>query len=104
MCCDATIQAHAGLYFNCKHIWIGRDAEGFSTVGNATPERNDAMRKVNRNAIIYRKLAEAQMSDYDRQRAIRSVEMADAIVGAVMWVKSKVASAGAMMLRPGFKH
>ena len=72
-----------------------------------SPERNDAMRKANRkrvNDAIYKRLAEVPMSDRDRERAISAIRHAESIVDAVVWVRERIASLGATLLKPGFKH
>ena len=65
------------------------------------------MRKANRKTVndaIYRRLAEVPMSDRDRERAISAIRHAEAIVDAVVWGKERIASLGAMLLKPGFKY
>ena len=65
------------------------------------------MRKANRKTVndaIYKWLAEGRISERDRQRATHALRGAEAIVDAVIWVKERVASLGAMLLKPGFKH
>lgn len=65
------------------------------------------MRKANRknvNDAIYKRLAEVQMSERERERAAYAIRDAEAIVDAVVWVKDRIASLGAMLLIPGFKH
>jgi hypothetical protein len=72
-----------------------------------SPERNDAMRKANRkrvNDAIYKRLAEVRMSDRDRERATSAIRHAEAIVDALVWVKERIASLSATVLKPGFKH
>jgi hypothetical protein len=56
------------------------------------------------NCIIYRRLAEIQMSAFDRQGVVLARRDAEAIADAVIWVKERVASLGALILRPGFKY
>ncbi len=65
------------------------------------------MRKANRKTVndaIYQWLAEGRISEHDRQRAEYALRDAEAIVDAVIWVKERIASLGAMLLKPGFKH
>lgn len=65
------------------------------------------MRKANRmrvNDAIYKRLAEVRMSERDRERATYAIQDAEAIVDAVVWVKERIASLGAILLKPGFKH
>ena len=56
------------------------------------------------NRIVFRRLAEIQMSAFDLQGAAHAMRDAEAIADAVIWVKERVASLGALILKPGFKH
>ncbi len=65
------------------------------------------MKNANRktvNSAIGKHLAEARISERDRQRALYALRDAEAIVDAVFWVKEKIASLGSLLLKPGFKH
>ena len=65
------------------------------------------MRKANRrngNGAIYRRIAEVQMSERDRERATHAIRDAEAIIDAVIRFKDWIASLGAMLLKPGLKH
>ena len=65
------------------------------------------MRKANCkrvNDAIYKRLAEVRMSEHERERATSAIAQAEAIVDAVVWVKERIASLGALVLKPGFKH
>ena len=65
------------------------------------------MRKANRkrvNDAIYKRLAEVRMSERDRERAASAIRHAEVIVDAAFWVKERIASLGAVLLKPGFKH
>lgn len=65
------------------------------------------MRKVNQKTFgtdLYALVAKAQMSDRDRQVAIDSIEAAEKVADAVLWVKEKVASMGTWFLKPSVKH
>lgn len=65
------------------------------------------MSKANRktaSAAIYEQLADVRISDLERQRAGYALRDAEAIVDAVIRVKGEMASLGALLLRPGFKH
>jgi hypothetical protein len=53
---------------------------------------------------IYRRVQEAQMTDVERQSALRALRHAEAMVDFVVWLKDKVASAGAYFLKPSLKH
>jgi len=44
------------------------------------------------------------LSERERRRAKHALRDAEAIADAVIWVKERVASLGAMLLKPGFKH
>jgi hypothetical protein len=56
------------------------------------------------NCIVYRRFAEIQMSAFDRQSAAYAMRDAEAIADAVIWVKEGIASFGAMLLKPVYKH
>ena len=64
------------------------------------------MRKANRkaNGLVNQRLAETRMSAHERQQAVYALRSAEAIVDTIVWVKDRIASVGAMLLRPGFKH
>ena len=65
------------------------------------------MGKANRNTVnsaIYQQIAEIRLSKHDRKCAAHALRHAEAIVDAVIWVKESIASLGAMLLKPGFKH
>ena len=64
--------------------------------------RNNNCNSVNRT--IYKRLAEIQLSDLDRQRATCALRDAEALADAVIWVKDRIASLGARLPRLGFKH
>ncbi|HKA41930.1 MAG TPA: hypothetical protein VKF40_08065 [Burkholderiales bacterium] len=54
--------------------------------------------------VINKRLAEIQLSDPERQRAMYALRDADAIVDALLWVKEKIALLGAVLPKLGFKH
>ena len=56
------------------------------------------------NCIVYRRLAEIQMSAFDLQGAAHAMRDAEMIADAVIWVKERIASLGTLVLKPGFKH
>ena len=65
------------------------------------------MRKANVknvNASLYRRLAEVRMTEHDRQRAAQAIRDAEVIADGVIWLKDRIASLGAMLLRPAPKH
>lgn len=65
------------------------------------------MSKVNQTNVgsdVYRRIQEAQMTDVERQSALRALRHAEAMVDFVVWLKDKVASAGAYFLKPSLKH
>jgi hypothetical protein len=64
------------------------------------------MRKANRkvNELIYRRLAEARMSNHERESAAYAFDSAEAIVDAIVWAKEKIAYFGTMLPGLGFKH
>jgi hypothetical protein len=53
---------------------------------------------------IYQRIAEIQLSDTDRRRAMYALRDAEAIADAVIWVKEGIASLGAILPKLGFKH
>jgi len=65
------------------------------------------MRKANvtvSNRLLETRLAETHMSEHERDRALSAMRDAEAIADAIMWLKEKVASVGALFLKPGFKN
>lgn len=65
------------------------------------------MRKVNQMAggsDIYALIQKARMSDRDRQVAIDTLRVAEALADALFWVKEKVAAVGTYFLKPSMKH
>jgi hypothetical protein len=53
---------------------------------------------------IYRRIQEAQLSDIERQTALRAVRNAEAMVDLLFWVKDKLTAVGAYFLKPSLKH
>jgi len=53
---------------------------------------------------IYKRLAEMQLSEYDRRLALYAMRDAEAIADAVIWVKEKIESLGAVLPKLSFKH
>ena len=64
------------------------------------------MRTANCNtcSVICRRLSEMQLGEYDRRVAVHAMRDAEAIADAVIWVKDRIASLGAILPKPGFKH
>ncbi len=65
------------------------------------------MRKANvnvSNRLLEKRLAETHMSEHDRNRALNAMRDAEAIADAIVWAKDKIASIGALFLKPGFKN
>lgn len=65
------------------------------------------MSKVNQTIVgsdIYRRIQEVQMSQAERETALRAVRNAEAMVEFAVWVKSKLNSLGAYFLKPSLKH
>jgi hypothetical protein len=56
------------------------------------------------NSIVYQRLAEIWLSERERRRTKHELRDAEAIADAVIWVKERVPSLGARLLKPGFKH
>ena len=57
-------------------------------------------------SAIHKQLAQVRLSDRDRQQAAYALRHAEAIVDAVIWVKERFASLGAMLPKtnPGYNH
>jgi hypothetical protein len=53
---------------------------------------------------IYRRIQDAQLSDIERQTALRAVRNAEAMVDLLFWVKDKLTAVGAYFLKPSLKH
>jgi hypothetical protein len=62
------------------------------------------VKQTNVGSDVYRRIQEAQMTDVERQSALRALRHAEAMVDFVVWLKDKVASAGAYFLKPSLKH
>lgn len=65
------------------------------------------MRKANLkrvDGIINKRLADARISERDREVAAHAMRRAETIVDAIVWAKEKISSLGALLLSPGFKH
>jgi len=54
--------------------------------------------------VIYRQLANVRITDVERRRAAYALRDAEAIADGVVWVKDRLASLGAMVLKPGFRQ
>jgi hypothetical protein len=53
---------------------------------------------------IYRQLADVRMSDTDRRRAAYALRDAEAVADGVIWVRDRIASLGAIVLKPAFRQ
>ena len=64
------------------------------------------MRKANvtTTRLLETRLAEAHMTEHERNRALAAMRYAELIAEAILWVKEKIASIGAGSLKPGFKN
>ena len=64
------------------------------------------MRKANRktNNLIYQRIGEVRLSERDREKARNAVREAETIVNAILWIKEKLGSIGAFLLKPGYRH
>jgi hypothetical protein len=65
------------------------------------------MRKVKHTGFgpdVYALIQKAQMSDFERQRAIHTMQMAEGFANALIWVREKVAAMGTWFLKPSVKH
>lgn len=56
------------------------------------------------NSGIYTRLREVQMSEADRQDAIKALHQAERIAGAFLWVREKLSGLGHAFLKPSLKH
>jgi hypothetical protein len=65
------------------------------------------MRKVKHTGFgpdVYALIQNAQMSDFERRRAIHAMQMAEGFANALIWVRDKVAAMGTWFLKPSVKH
>ena len=65
------------------------------------------MRKANQrvlNSGIYARLRDVQMSEADRQNAVKALHQAEQFAETLIWVKEKLADLGHSFLKPSLKH
>ena len=64
------------------------------------------MRKANVSTygLLEKRLAETHMSEHERNRVLILMRDAETVANAVVWVKDRIASLGALFLKPGFKN
>jgi hypothetical protein len=62
------------------------------------------VKQKNVGSDVYRRIQQAQMSDVERQSALRALRHAEAMVDFAVWVKDKVTTAGTYFLKPSLKH
>ena len=64
------------------------------------------MRKANvtTSGLLEKRLAEASMTEHDRNHALNLMRDAEAIADAIVWAKEKIASVRGLFLKPGFKN
>jgi hypothetical protein len=65
------------------------------------------MRKVKHTGFgpdVYALIQKAQMSEFERQRAVNAMQMAEGFANALLWVREKVAAMGTWFLKPSVKH
>lgn len=62
------------------------------------------VKQMNNGSDIYRRIQEAQMSEIERQTALRALRHAEAMVDLLFWVKEKASTVGAFFLKPSLKH
>ena len=62
------------------------------------------VKQTNIGSGIYRRIQEAQMSEIERQTALRALRQAEVMVDFVVWAKNKVAAIGTYFLKPSLKH
>lgn len=55
-------------------------------------------------SVIYKRLSEMQLGEYERRVAVYAMRDAEAIADAVIWVKEKIAALGAVLPKLGFRH
>ena len=53
---------------------------------------------------IRRQLAEIQLSERDRQRAMYALRDAEAIFSALNWARDRIGSLGTLLLKPVFRN
>ena len=64
------------------------------------------MRKANERVLdsgIYTRLDSVQMSDADRQNAVRALTRAEQVTEAILWLKKKIADVGQAFLKPSLR-
>ena len=61
-------------------------------------------KRKNSGRMIEKRLAEARLSERERERAAHALRSAEAIVEAIVWTKEKIASLRAGLLKPSFKN
>jgi hypothetical protein len=62
------------------------------------------VKQTNAGSGIYRRIREAQMSEVEREAALRALRNAEAMVDLLFWTKEKLSAVGALFLRPSLKH
>jgi hypothetical protein len=65
------------------------------------------MRKANDRPLesgIYARLRDVQMSEADRQDAVKALHQAEQIAEVFLWMKEKVVDLGHSFLKPSLKH
>ena len=65
------------------------------------------MRKANERAfdsVIYARIQEARLSEYERQSALNALRIAENIADAIFWGREKIAAIGHFFLKPSLKH
>lgn len=65
------------------------------------------MRNANERTLdsgIYARLRDVQMSEADRQDAMKALHQAERIVGIFQWAAEKLAGLGHAFLKPSLKH
>lgn len=65
------------------------------------------MRKANERAfdsVIYARIREARLSEYERRNALNALRTAEGIADAILWAKEKFAALGHFFLKPSLKH
>ncbi len=62
------------------------------------------VKQTNIGSGIYRRIQEVQMSEIEREAALRALRNAEAMVDLLFWAKEKLTAVGAFFLKPSLKH
>jgi hypothetical protein len=62
------------------------------------------VKQTNTGSSIYRRIQQAQMSESERDTALRALRSAESMVDVLFWVKEKLSAVGTFFLKPSLKH